>query len=111
MIGRHALEATDRDGFAVDATASTGGLAWAIARASENARKDVGFAIEQVGLAISSLRDEADVLGDVGVGGTRPLAVDNLMVVLRIENVGGHAVISLDRCGVHVRSRRSLSQD
>jgi hypothetical protein len=41
MIGGDALEATDRDRFAVDATTPAGGLAGAVTGAAEDAREDV----------------------------------------------------------------------
>src|SRR5690606_41619022 len=56
---------------------------------AQDAREHVGLAVQDVGVAVATLRDQPDVLGDVGVGRTRPLAVDDLVVVLRVGDVGG----------------------
>jgi hypothetical protein len=86
-----AFETTDGNRLSVDAAAATCRLAGPVARAAEDAGKDVGFAVEEVGLRVASLRDQPNVLGHVRVGGTRPLAIDHFMVVLRIRNVRGRA--------------------
>ena len=66
------------------ASAAAGRLAGTVAGAPENAGENVRFAIEHVGVGVSALRDQADVFGDVGVGGTSPLAIHDFMVVVRI---------------------------
>jgi hypothetical protein len=48
MIGRDALQPTDRDGLAIDASASARGLAGPIARSAEDTWKDVRLAIEEI---------------------------------------------------------------
>ncbi len=45
-----ALEATDGDGLSVDAVAPAGRLAGPVAGASEDAREDVGLAVQHVGV-------------------------------------------------------------
>ena len=87
MVGGDALQPADRDRLSVDASAAARGLAGAVAGAAEDAREDVRFAVEEVRLGVSPLRDEPDVLGDVGVGRAGPLAVHHFMVVLRIGNI------------------------
>ena len=82
QIGGHALETADGDGRAVNATASAGGLAGAIAGSSQNAGKDVGLAVEQIRFRVPSLRDEPEVFRDVRVRGAGPLAVHYLVVVV-----------------------------
>src|SRR5205823_2653871 len=84
QICRDSLEPADRDGLSVNASSTTGRLAWAIAGATEDAGEDVRLTVEQVRVGETSLGDEADVLGDVRVRRTGVLAVDNLMVVLRV---------------------------
>ncbi len=81
-------------GFSVDAVAPAGRLAGPVAGAAEDAGKDVRLAVEHVGVGVAALRDQADVLGHIGVGGAGPLAVDDLMEVVRIANVGrSHASV------------------
>jgi hypothetical protein len=91
VVGGDALETTNGDGLSVDATAAARRLAGTIARAAEDAWKDVRFAIEEVRFGESSLSDEADVLRHVRVGRAGPLAIHHFMVVLRIRDVGGRA--------------------
>ena len=88
MIGGDALEAADGYGFSFDAAAATGGLAGAIANTPENAGKNIGFAVDQVGVGELSLRDQPDVLRHVGVRRAGPLTIDNPMVIVRISSIG-----------------------
>ena len=57
VIGGDALQTADRNRLPVDAGAAAGGLARAIAGAPQNAGKDVGFSVENVGVVESSLSD------------------------------------------------------
>ena len=84
MIGRNALQAADGDGFAVEAATAAGGLARPVARSPENAGEDVRLAVEHVGIGESALRDQPNIFGNVGVGRACPLAVHNLVKVIRI---------------------------
>ena len=95
MVGGDALEPADRDRLAVDATAPARGLARPVARAAEDAREDVRLAVEHVRLGVPPLRDQPDVFRHVGVRRTGPLAVDDLMVVLRIRDVRRTQVVVL----------------
>src|SRR5205814_5601235 len=82
-----ALQPAYRDRLAIDARAAARGLAGAVARAPENAGKDVRLPIHEVRLRVPALSDQPNVFGDVRVGGTRPLAIDNLMVIARVADV------------------------
>src|SRR5688500_18953381 len=88
MVGRDALQAADRDRLLLETSTSAGRLAGPVARASQDPREQVRFPVEHVGLGELALRDQADVLGDVGVGRACPLAVHDAVVVLRIRDVG-----------------------
>src|SRR5688500_10851550 len=87
MVGRDALEAADGDRLSVDATAPAGRLAGSIAGAAEDAREDVRLPVDHVRVGVMTVRDPPDVFRHIGVRRTGPLAVDNLMVVLRIGDV------------------------
>jgi hypothetical protein len=87
VVGRHALQAADGHGLAVHARAPARRLAGTVAGPAENARKHVRFAIDDVGVTEPALGDEPDVLGHVGVGRAGPLAIDDLMVVVRVPDV------------------------
>ena len=52
--------------------------------------------IEQIGFGEPVLRDEADVFGNIGVRWTRPLAVDDTVVVVRMPDVGWlHLIVNI----------------
>jgi hypothetical protein len=84
QIGGNAFETTDRNRFPVHASSAAGGLAGTVTGATEYARKDVRFSIEEVRLGMTTLRNEPDVLRHVRVGRARPLAVDDPVVVGRV---------------------------
>ncbi len=81
-VGGDALEAADRDGLLLDAAAAAGGLAGAVAGAAENAGKDVRLPVDHVGVAVAAGCDQSDVFRDGCVGGTRPLAIDDLVKIV-----------------------------
>ncbi len=90
VVGADALQPADRDGLRLlgialfHATASARGLAGPIARAAENAGEDVRFPVDHVGIAVAACRDQPDVFGDGGMGGARPLAIDNFMKIVGV---------------------------
>ena len=88
VVRRHAFEATNRNGFAVHSFPAACRLTWTIARAAQDTRKDVGFAVEKVGVGVSALRNQTDVFGDVCVGRACPLAIHNFVEVVRVANIG-----------------------
>src|SRR5262249_47513713 len=83
-----ALQAADRDRLLLDAAAPACRLARPVAGASEDARKHVGLPIDHVGVAIATRRDQPDVFGNSGVCRTGPLAIHDLVEVVRISDVG-----------------------
>ena len=95
MVGGDALQAADRDRLAVHASAAARRLARPIAGAAQDAREHVRLAVEQVGVGEAALRDQADVFGDVGMRRTRPLAVDDPVVVVGSPDVRWVHVIAL----------------
>jgi hypothetical protein len=95
MVGRHPLESADGDRRALDPNPPAGGLAGTVAGAAQNSGKHVRFAVEQIALGEPALRDESNVLRHVGMGGACPLAVDYLVVVSRVADIGrGHGTSS-----------------
>ena len=86
-VGRHALQAADGDGCSVHAPSPAGRLARAVASAAQNSRKDVGLAVEHVGIGVPALRDQPDVFGDIGVRRAGPLAIDHLVVIAGIADI------------------------
>ena len=86
-VGRHALQAADRDRGAVDARPPARGLAGPVTGSPKDPREDVGFAVGHVRVRVPALGDQADVLGDVRVGRAGPLAVHDPMEVIRVRRV------------------------
>ncbi len=105
QVGRDALEPADGDRLSVDPSAATRRLAGSVAGAAEDAREDVGFAVEEVRLGVAALGDQPEVFRHIGVRRTGVLAVHNLMVVLRIADVRG-GTGRLRRWGGSGHSRR-----
>ena len=96
MVRGDALQPADRDGFAIDACAPAGRLARAITRPSENSGEHIRRAVQQVRFREPAVRDEPDVLGNVGMCRARPLTVDYAMVVGGISNIGRtHATLGV----------------
>src|SRR3970282_872565 len=59
------------------------------AGAPENAGEDIRRPIDHEGVVIAACGDQSDVFGDRGVGGARPLAIDDFMEVVGGPDVGG----------------------
>src|SRR5580698_6462387 len=87
-IGGDALQAADRDGLSLDASAAACGLTWAIAGAPENSRKHVGVPVDHVGVAVTPRRDQPDVFRNWRMRRTGPLTIYDFMEVVRDRNVG-----------------------
>ncbi len=71
-----------------DPAAAAGRFTRTIARAAQNRREHVRFPIDHVRFGVLALGDEADVLGNVGMGRTRPLAIHDFVEVRRLANIG-----------------------
>ncbi len=87
LVRGDALEAANRDWLLLDTAAPAGGLARPVANSSQDAGKDIRVAIHHVRVGEAPLGDEADVLGDVCVGRTRPLAIYDSMKVVGMRGV------------------------
>ena len=81
------LQSADGDGGPIHPLAPTGGLARSVAGAPEDRGEDVRLPVDHVGVVVATLGDQADVLGNVRMRRTRPLAVHYLVVVARILDV------------------------
>jgi hypothetical protein len=87
MVGGDTLEPADRDRAFLDTAAAACGFARAVTDPAENAGKNIGLAVLDVGVAEPALGDKADVLGNIRMCRTGPLAVDDLVEVLRVGGV------------------------
>ena len=84
VVGSHALEPADGHRLFVHAPPPAGRLARPVAGAAENAREHVRLPVEEVRVREPALRDHPDVFRHVGVRRARPLAVDDLVVVVGV---------------------------
>ena len=98
MIRGHALEPADGHRFLIHATAAAGRFAGPVADAAENAGEHVAVAVDHVGVIETALGDQADVFGNIGMSGAAPLAVDDLVEIVRIGSV----------CPLHAKPRLTL---
>src|SRR5260221_498568 len=74
-VGGDALETADRNRGFFDAAAAACRFAWTIAGASQNSGKHIRSPIDHIGVAITPLGNQTDVLGNWRVRGTGPLAI------------------------------------
>jgi hypothetical protein len=88
VVGGHALQAADGDRVLFDAPAPAGRLAGTVAGAPEDSGKHVRLPVDHVGVAEAACRDQPDVFGDRGVRRACPLAIHDLVEVVRCRNVG-----------------------
>ena len=79
QVGGNALHAADRHRFFVHAATAARRFARAIAHAAENARKHIRSPVDLVRFGVTSLRDQAEIFGNRGVRGARPLAIHDLV--------------------------------
>ena len=87
MIGGYTLQAADGDGLFFNATAATGWLAGTITYTSQNAGKYIGFAIDEVRVGEATLRDQANIFGNIRVCRASPLAVHNAMIIIGVLSI------------------------
>ena len=87
MISRNAFETANCDRLVFNTTAPASWLAWTVADPPKDAWKHVRLTIFHVRIAELPLGNHANVCWNVGVGGTAPLAIDDLVEVLGICGV------------------------
>ena len=104
MIGGDALEAADGDRLAVHARPAAGRFARTIAGAAQDAGKNVGFAVEEIGVREPAVRNQPNVLRDIRMRRTRPLTIHNAVVVRGVPDVRRiHAVPVIIGHGAEMR--------
>ena len=89
MIGGNAFQAANGDRCFVGAASPAGWFTGPVTDTPEYARKNITLPVQHVRIGKPALGDLADVLGDIGMGRTRPLAVDDLVEIIRIIGIGG----------------------
>ena len=115
IVRRHPLQPADRHRLRLafrilDARAPARRLARPVAGAPEDAREHVRLPIDHVGVGVTLRRDQADVFRHRRVRRTRPLAVDHLVEIVRILDVGGLQAGRSCAAGRQPSSRRARSK-
>ena len=95
VVGGDALQPADGDRLGLrllvtallDAAAAARGLAGPVAGAAQDARKDIGLPVDEVGVAVAARRDQANVFGNRRVRRARPLAIDDLVEVVGLGDI------------------------
>ena len=87
MVCSHTFKAADRNRLFFQAATPACGFTRTIADSAEDAREDIAFAIDHVGVREPALSDQSNILGNISVGGTAPLAIHYLMKIIRIVRV------------------------
>ena len=87
-IGGDALQAADRHRLLLDAAAPAGRLARPVAGPSQNARKDIGFPVDHVGVAVAACGDQTDVFGNRRMRRAGPLTIHHFVEIVRDRNIG-----------------------
>src|SRR6185436_7849908 len=94
VVGGDALQAADGDRLGLgllrflDSSSSARRLTRAVAGAAQDPGKDVRLPVDHVGVGVTPCCDHPDVFGDGGVGRTGPLAIDDLVKVVGVTDVG-----------------------
>ena len=93
VVGGDALQPADRDRLGLDPSAPAGRLAGPVAGPAEDAGEDVGVPVDHIGVAVTAGGDQTDIFGHRRVRRAGPLAVDDLVKIVGIADVGRrHAV-------------------
>ncbi len=86
-VGGDPLQPADGDRFFLDPDPAAGRLAGAVAGAAQNAGEHVAFPVDQIGVGIALVGDQANILGHRRMRRAGILAVDNLMKILRVSGI------------------------
>src|SRR5882757_6254177 len=86
-VGGDALQPADRNRCFLDASAAARRLAGTVAGSPQDSGEHVRLPIDHVGVAITPLSNQPDVLGNGCVCGTGPLAIDYFMKVIRRRDI------------------------
>ena len=89
VICCHAFETADGNRFFVGASAPAGRFARPVADTAKYAGKDIAFAVQYISIGKSTLGNFADVFGHICMCRTGPLAVHDLVKIIRVTYVGG----------------------
>ena len=74
-------------GLVFQSSAPASRLARPVAGAAQDRGKHIRFPVDHVRFGVLALRDEPDVLRNVGVRGTSPLAIHDFVEVIRVTDV------------------------
>ena len=81
------LESANGHRLFFNSAATAGGFAGAIAGASENAREHIGLPVDHVSVVVTLLGNQSNIFRDRCMRGTRVLAIDDLVEILRVTDI------------------------
>lgn len=87
-IGSNALEPANRNRIRLEPSAPASRFARPVTSAPQDGRKNIRFPVHHVRFGVLALRDQADVMRNVRVRGTSPLAIHDTVEVIRVTDVG-----------------------
>ena len=88
VVGRDSFQAANSHRLLLYACAPARWLAGAVARATENSRKDIRAPVDHVRVGIPAVCNQTDIFRDGRMCRASPLAVHHLVEVVRLRNVG-----------------------
>src|SRR5690606_30628714 len=111
VVVSHQLQVADRDRLFLDSAPTTSRVTGPNADEAKNSREYVRLRVQHIGRCIAALCNEPDVLRDGGMARARPLAVYDLVEVLRIGDVcRSHPSAPGAHSGVALRHRKFTLQ-
>ena len=82
------FQAADGDGFVFNPAPAASRFTGPVTDPAQDAGENIGFAVQHIRIGELSLRDQPNIARNVGVRGTGPLTVDDLVKVIRIRRIG-----------------------
>ncbi len=98
-VGADALQPADGHRLLVHPAATAGRFAGTIANAPQDAGKDIRAPVDHVGIRVAAGGNQADVLGNGGVGRAGPLTIHDLVEIVVAADVRRFHVRSVSSCG------------
>ncbi|GBF30345.1 hypothetical protein MnTg04_00286 [bacterium MnTg04] len=87
QIGGDPFQATNGNRFFLDPDTTASRLARPVADSAQDAGKHIRLPIQHVGVVESTLGDQPDIARHIRVRRTRPLAIDHLVVIIRVFGI------------------------
>ena len=87
IVCRHALQAADGHGLAIQASSAAGRLARPVTSAAQYPGKHIRLPVQHVRIRVAALRNQPNIFRNVCMGRASPLAVHNLVEVVGVTDI------------------------